>query len=175
MSKKIKILILIILILIFAWLTIFAVDYNRCSNMKEPVFVITKQENDLTLKSITYQGLGYKVEVEKTVSAKCGPEITKVEMYMFDKFITGAIADLDNQEEKINGDIVKITDGKIENENLIDEFMSQTVNKQNKTLKVETIANGVSKTVEVTFVDDSNEKLDLSENTQIVETRIWIL
>ena len=79
MNKKI---IFVISILILAWLTVFIVDYNRCSNMKEPVFVIVKQENDLTMKSITYQGLGYRVEVEKTVSAKCGPEITKVEMYL---------------------------------------------------------------------------------------------
>ena len=174
MSKKIKILILIILILIFAWLIIFAVDYNRCSNMKEPVFVITKQENDLTLKSITYQGLGYKVEVEKTVSEKCSPEITKVEMYIFDKFITGAIAEIDNQEEIIE-DVVKIINGKIENENLIDEFMNETANKQDKTLKIEIIEDGISKNVEVSFIANSGQQLDLSDNTQKTEIRIWLL
>lgn len=174
MNKKIKILIIIVLILILAWLTIFAIDYNRCSNMKEPVFVITKQENDLTIKNITYQGLGYKVEVEKTVSAKCGPEITKVEMYIFDKFITGAIAEVDNQEE-IAEDVIKIINGKIENENLIDEFMSETANKQDKTLKIEIIEDGISKNVEVSFVANPGQQLDLSNDTQKTEIRIWLL
>lgn len=174
MNKKVKILILIILILIFAWLIIFAVDYNRCSNMEEPIFVIVKQENDLTMKSITYQGLGYRVEVEKTVSLKCGPEITKVEMYIFDKFITGAIAEIDSQEE-ISEHIVKITDGKIQNENLIDEFMSETANKQDKTLKIEIIEDEISKNVEVSFVANSGQQLDLSDDTQKTEIRIWLL
>ena len=172
MNKKIKILIIIVLILILAWLTVFIVDYNRCSNMKEPVFVIVKQENDLTMKSITYQGLGYRVEVEKTVSPKCGPEITKVEMYIFDKFITGAIAEVGNQEEILN-DIVKIINGKIENENLIDEFMSETANKQDKTLKIEIIENGISKNVEVGLVANPGKQLD--DDTQRTEIRFRLL
>ena len=98
MNKKFKIIIGIIVGILLLYLTIFVIDYNRCSNMKEPIFVVKKQENDLTLKAITYQGLGYRVEVEKMVSAKYGPEITKVEMYILDKFITGAIAETNNNE-----------------------------------------------------------------------------
>ena len=98
MNKKLKITLGIISGILLLYLIIFFIDYNRCSNMQEPIFVVLKQENDLTQKSITYQGLGYRVEVEKTVSAKCGPEITRVEMYIFDKFITGAIAEIDNNE-----------------------------------------------------------------------------
>ena len=98
MDKKFKITIRIIIGILLLYLIIFFIDYNRCSHMQEPIFVILKQENDLTQKSITYQGLGYRVEVEKTVSAKCGPEITRVEMYIFDKFITGAIAETNHNE-----------------------------------------------------------------------------
>ena len=50
------------------WGIIFTIDYYRCSNMKEPIFTISKQENDLSIKSVTHQGLGYRVEVEKIVS-----------------------------------------------------------------------------------------------------------
>lgn len=98
MNKKLKITIGIIIGILLLYLTIFFIDYNRCSNMQEPIFVVLKQENDLTQKSITYQGLGYRVEVEKTVSAEYGSEITRVEMYMFDKFITGAISETNNNE-----------------------------------------------------------------------------
>ena len=50
----------------------------------------------------TYYGLGYKVEVEKNISAEYGLQLVKVEMYMFDKFITGAIADLENVQGEVN-------------------------------------------------------------------------
>lgn len=72
--------------------------------MKEPIFTISKQENDLSIKSVTHQGLGYRVGVEKNVSNKYGEQITKVEMYMFNKFITGAVTDTDNSnlENEVN-------------------------------------------------------------------------
>lgn len=78
-------------------------DYTRCSNLKEPIFVISKQENDLNIKSITYQGLGYKVEVRKNVSSEYGEQITKVEMYMFNKIITGAVTEFNVEDSNING------------------------------------------------------------------------
>ena len=56
----------------------------------------------------TYYGLGYKVDVKKNLSAEYGVQLEKVEMYMFNKFITGAIAE-------VQKDTVTITDGKIEN------------------------------------------------------------
>lgn len=104
MNKSIKIVIGILITIIIIWGIIFTIDYYRCSNMKEPIFTISKQENDLSIKSVTHQGLGYRVEVEKNVSNKYGEQITKVEMYMFSKFITGAVTDTDNSnlENEVN-------------------------------------------------------------------------
>ena len=96
MNKSIKIVIGIFIAIVVIWGIIFAIDYNRCSNMKEPIFAISKQENDLSIKSITYQGLGYRAQVVKNVSNEYGEQITKVEMYMFNKFITGAVAEINN-------------------------------------------------------------------------------
>ena len=45
-------------------------------------------ENDLTTKTIMYQGLGYEVELVKDVTNN---KIIQVEMYMFNKCIAGAI------------------------------------------------------------------------------------
>lgn len=101
MNKCIKIVICVLIAIIGIWGIIFLIDYNRCSNMKEPIFVISKKENDLSMKSVTYQGLGYRVEVVKDVSNKCKEQITKIEMYMFNKFITGAITDLSNNNTEL--------------------------------------------------------------------------
>lgn len=90
MKKGIKIVMYVIIVIIVLWGIIFLIDYTRCSNFKEPIFVIAGVTAD-DGGSGTYHGLGYKVKVEKEISAKCGPELVKVEMYMFDKFITGAI------------------------------------------------------------------------------------
>lgn len=103
MNKSIKIIIGILISIVIIWGVIFAIDYTRCSNLKEPIFVISKQENDLNIKSITYQGLGYKVEVRKNVSSEYGEQITKVEMYMFNKIITGAVTEFNVEDSNING------------------------------------------------------------------------
>lgn len=96
MHKSIKIVIGILIVVIVIWGIMFAIDYRRCSSLKEPIFTISKQENDLSIKSITYQGLGYRAQVVKDVSNEYGEQITKVEMYMFNKFITGAVAEINN-------------------------------------------------------------------------------
>lgn len=98
MNKKLKIVIGIIIGAICLYGIIFTIDYNRCSNMKEPIFAIHKEKNNLSNKTIVYQGLGYKVKVEKNVTKEEDQQITKVEMYMFDQFITGAITDIENEE-----------------------------------------------------------------------------
>ena len=82
----------IIVVLIILWGIIFFIDYTRCSNFKEPIFVLGSGAAD-DGGSGMYYGLGYKVEIEKTISAEFGLELVKVEMYIGNKFITGAIAD----------------------------------------------------------------------------------
>ena len=91
-----KIVISIIISLIVLWGVIFYIDYSRCSHFKEPIFVkagVTADDGGYG----TYYGLGYKVKIEKTLSAEYGQTLVKVEMYMFDKFIVGAIADSHNE------------------------------------------------------------------------------
>ena len=92
MSKGLKITICIIATIILLWCIIFSIDYLRCSNFKEPIFVVTRDTADDGGSGICY-GLGYKVKIEKTISAEYGPTLVRVEMYMFDKFVVGAIAD----------------------------------------------------------------------------------
>ena len=101
MKKSLKILIRVIVILIVLWGIIFFSDYLRCRNFKEPIFVVAGVTAD-DGGSGTYYGLGYKVKIEKTISAEYGTELVKVEMYMFDKFITGAIAETDEQRDSSN-------------------------------------------------------------------------
>ena len=111
MKKSLKILISIIVILILLWGVIFFTDYSRCSNFKVPIFVVAGVTAD-DGGSGTYYGLGYKVKVEKTISAEYGPTLVRVEMYMFDKFITGAIADIHN--DSINEDYKKLEEEQYE-------------------------------------------------------------
>ena len=108
MKKSLKIVIRIIAILILLWGVIFFTDYSRCSNFKVPIFVVTGVTAD-DGGSGTYYGLGYRVKIEKTISAEYGPTLVRVEMYMFDKFITGAIADTHN--DSIDEDEQTIEDG----------------------------------------------------------------
>ena len=106
-----KIVITALITLIILWAIIFFIDYSRCSDFKEPIFVVAGVTAD-DGGSGTYYGLGYKVEMEKTISAQYGPTLVKVEMYIFDKFITGAIADTNN--ETIDEDYKKIEEEQYE-------------------------------------------------------------
>lgn len=90
----------IIVILIILWGVVFFIDYTRCSNFKEPIFVKAGVTADDGGSGI-YYGLGYKVKIEKTISDEYGPTLVRVEMYMFDKFICGAIADINDKSAGI--------------------------------------------------------------------------
>ena len=94
MSKSLKILIAIVLSIVVLWGIIFGIDYFRCANAKMPIFVVAGETAD-DGGSGTYYGLGYKVEVKKNISVGYGELIEKVEMYMFDKCIMGAIVCID--------------------------------------------------------------------------------
>ena len=101
-SKKVVFVILIAVIVL--WSIIFMIDYTRCSNFKEPLFVISGETAD-DGGSGTYYGLGYKVEIEKSISDEYGIQLVKVEMYIFDKFITGAISDVEDVSDELNNGI----------------------------------------------------------------------
>ena len=103
MNKVLKIVISVLAVILVLWGLIFTIDYVRCSHFMMPVFVVAGETADDGGSGI-YYGLGYKVKVEKNISVEYGPELVKVEMYMFDKFITGAIANINNAvDEPING------------------------------------------------------------------------
>ena len=102
MNKVLRIVISILGVILVLWGLVFTVDYVRCSNLMEPVFVVAGQTADDGGSGI-YYGLGYKVKIEKNISAEYGPELVKVEMYMFDKFITGAIANIHITVDDTNG------------------------------------------------------------------------
>ena len=95
MNKIFKIVFTLVGLILVLWGIIFTIDYVKCSNFKEPIFVVAGETADEG-GSGTYYGLGYKVKIEKNISAQYGIQLVKVEMYMFDKFITGAIADVTN-------------------------------------------------------------------------------
>lgn len=118
MNKKIKLLITILLSLILLWGIIFGIDYFRCSNFKMPIFVIPGDTAD-DGGSGTYYGLGYSVEVEKNVSAEYGVQIESVEMYIFDKFVGGAIACYYNELTSTEGITTALT--------LEDEITTDTI------------------------------------------------
>ncbi len=94
MKKSIKMLIGIIIGIIIILGIIFFIDYTKVSNLKIPIFVIEKGHQD---NITTYFGLGYKVDVEKYHSKDNEEQIIKTEMYMFNKFITGAISDIEDK------------------------------------------------------------------------------
>jgi len=106
MNKGLKIVVSVIIVLILLWVTIFYIDYLRCGNFKEPIFVIAKETADDGGSGI-YYGLGYRVKIEKTISNDYGPTLVRVEMYVFDKFITGAISDINDSSPDKNYDILE--------------------------------------------------------------------
>ena len=75
-------------VLVLLYCIIISVDMNRVHSFREPIFATIKQEDDLTMKTIIYQGLGYEVKMVKDVT---NDKTIKIEMYMFDKVIAGAI------------------------------------------------------------------------------------
>ena len=90
-KKTLKIVLSIIIVIVTLYCIILSIDMNRVNSFREPVFAIKMQETDSTYKTIIYQGLGYKVNIEKDVTQENNP-IIKIEMYMFNKCILGAIA-----------------------------------------------------------------------------------
>ena len=105
MKRILKVIIGIIILLIILWGIIFFIDYTKCAKLEMPIFVIARETAD-DGGSGTYYGLGYKVEVEKNLSAQYGAQITKIEMYIFNKFITGAITEMEDIESKASNTFV---------------------------------------------------------------------
>lgn len=92
MRKWVRRLVLITLCtLLVLWCGMFITDYVRCGSLKEPIFVIAVETTADDGGSGTYQGLGYRVEIEKHIDAEYGTCIDSVEMWMFGKVISASI------------------------------------------------------------------------------------
>ena len=152
MKKRLKIFIGVIISLIVIWGIVFFVDYVRCANLKMPIFVVAGETVDDGGSGI-YYGLGYTVEIEKNLSAEYGIQLESVEMYMLNKFIAGAIAE-------IQKDTVIITDGKIKNENLIDEFINDTSKDTKKVLKILEKEGKTETNIQITFIPKEVRKIN---------------
>lgn len=86
MKKKLLMSLLIIVIVLFVvWLVTFTVDYNHSATLRKPVFA-KEYLIDATRDTITYKGIGYKIEVRYYENG-----IERVEMKMFDKVISASI------------------------------------------------------------------------------------
>lgn len=148
MNKSLKVVLKIVIILISLWIIIFAIDFMRCASFKMPIFVVPGETAD-DGGSGTYYGLGYKVEVKKHISADYGGQLEKIEMYMFNKFITGAIAQINilvdslepiniedlpekyNVLQAINDNcIVRTNSAQIFNKDELDQFIENVNNNQ---------------------------------------------
>ncbi len=105
MKKSVKITLWILFIIIIAWAVIFTVDYSKVSRLKKPFFVIEIGKEDGETSATVYMGLGYKVYVEEAnivVDNKEERCLTKTEMYILDRFVVGAIADLAENDAEPN-------------------------------------------------------------------------
>ncbi len=87
-KKTLKIVLSIIIVLVTLYCIVISVDMNRVNSFREPIFTIVKQEDDFSMKTIIYQGLGYEVRMIKDVTTD---KTIQIEMYMFNKCIAGAI------------------------------------------------------------------------------------
>lgn len=105
MKKSVKITLWILFIIIIAWAVIFTVDYSKVSRLKKPFFVIEIGKVDGETSATVYMGLGYKVYVEEAnivVDNKEERCLTKTEMYILDRCVVGAIADLAENDAEPN-------------------------------------------------------------------------
>lgn len=83
-KKYLKIILSIVIIIFTLYTVIFSIDYNRVTSLKEPIFA---KENGHMGSMIKYNGLGYKIGLEKDVEGN----ILQSKMSMFGKLIVAAI------------------------------------------------------------------------------------
>jgi len=126
MKKSLKVAIGVVIVAIVLWASMFIVDYIRCSNFKMPIFVKAGQTAD-DGGSGTYYGLGYKVEVKRSLF-----QLEKVEMYFLGRFVAGAIAQIDYEDNSI----AIIKNGHINNETIIEDFINKVNDNTEATLKI---------------------------------------
>ena len=123
MKKKIKVILLIIFIIIALGITFFTVDYNRAKNNQKPLFCI-KTGTLLDGGTTEYLGIGYKVIDYHTL---VGFDDVKIGTWSLDynDFKNEMKLYEERFEEILGSGVVVIKDGKINNENLIENFLNK--------------------------------------------------
>lgn len=180
MKKWVKILIRVIITLIILWGIMFAIDYSRCRNFKMPIFVMTGETTN-DRESCTYYGLGYKVNVEKSISAEYGLQLEKVQMYFFNKFIAGTIAETQNSntqfiltvKESNKKNVEKITIGELKNKYSYDIYFygldSVMIKINNKELDLkEALLN------DIITMEEIIEKAEHDEKNGIIKSAMYM-
>lgn len=157
MKKILIILGIILLTCMVIYGVIFFIDYNNVSNGKLPAFAVKSDAEN-------YQGLGYVVKVKYYKDTN---NIETIDMSVFGKIVAGAIIDYAEENNDINNHLIIIEDGKIQNENLLDEFMDNSSNNKASTLQIDIIANGNTNTVKLEYV--VGEKND-NTGSEVIET-----
>ena len=89
--KSVKIAAVAACTLALLWCGMFVTDFVRCSSLREPVFVIPWGETADDGGSGSYIGLGYRVEIEKNISAEYGTQVEAVEMRVLGRVIAASI------------------------------------------------------------------------------------
>lgn len=79
---------------------------------------------------------------------------------------------LEDQNQNIDN-MVKITDGKIENEDLIDEFINEVTKENAKTLKILVKDNNSEENLEVDFVPSEQKKQEEISETNTTNTTVF--
>lgn len=79
-----------VLVIVLVWAAMFCVDFYRCAHLRKPIFVVAAETAD-DGGSGTYLGLGYRVEVEGTLSAEAGFVVRSVEMRMFGRVVAASM------------------------------------------------------------------------------------
>ena len=86
-TKILKNILLIVISLLTIWTLIFSIDIKQTNSFKEPVFA---RENGNMGSMIRYDGLGYKIGLEK--DAKTG-HILYSQMTIFGQLVAGGVVD----------------------------------------------------------------------------------
>ncbi len=90
MNKKLKIILIIVGIIIVLWGIVFLTDYNRCLNLKRPIFAVHVSNDEGLIK---YLCVGYRVEAVFDMNTKCLDDFEKVEMFVGNTCIARSITD----------------------------------------------------------------------------------
>ena len=158
MKKKLLIIIgVVIILLVLIYGIMFFIDYNKVLNCELPIFVTKSDDNH-------YNGLGYTVEVKYYENMNT---IESLNMKMFGKTVAGIIQDIYEFPENINENAVIIENSNIKNENLIDNFINNSINNIASTLQIDTISDDGTDTVMLEFVPGENTSSNIGETTTV--------